>query len=459
MKRFLVLVWLWVVAVQAAEEPTSPWAGLDAVLAHIRPPVFADRVFDVTRYGAKADRATDCTDAFRQAIAACNAAGGGRVLAQGGVFVTGPIHLLSKVELRVEAGTTLRFLTERSRYLPVVRSRYEGVECMNYSPLIYAFGQEDVAVTGAGTLDGGASAETWWALSKKGKLTTKDTGLLGAPDLIRMGDEGTPVEQRVFGDKGSLRPNFLVFYRCRNVLVEGVRIVNSPMWEIHPVFCANVTVRGVTISSHGPNNDGCDPDSSQHVLIQDCVFDTGDDCIAIKSGKDGDGRRLATPSEDIVIRGCQMKDGHGGVVIGSENAGGVRRVYAERCVMDSPNLDRALRIKSNALRGGFVEGVYLRDCQVGEVAHSVVTIDLVYEKVRSGPFRPVVRDVVVERLTSKHSPRVLSVEGIPESTIAGVRLIDCDFQGVEGADRLDNTGDVAYRNVRVTPTKEAKKSK
>ena len=443
----------------AAADAASPWSGLDAVLARIRPPVFADRVFDVRDYGAKPDGATDCTEPFRRAIAACAAAGGGRVLAQGGVFATGPIHLLSKVELRVETGATLRFLADRNRYLPLVRSRYEGVECMNYSPFIYAFGQEDVAVTGGGTLDGAASSDTWWSLSKMGKLGGQETGLLGAPDLIRMGDAGVPFEERVFGPKGALRPNFVVFYRCRNVLVQGVRIVNSPMWEIHPVFCVNVTVRGVAVSSHGPNNDGCDPDSSRDVLIEDSVFDTGDDCVAIKSGKDGDGRRLGTPCEDIVVRRCRMQDGHGGVVIGSENAGGVRRVYAERCVLDSPHLDRALRIKSNALRGGVVEGVYLRDCQVGEVAHSVVTIDLVYEKVRSGPFPPVVRDVLVERVTSRRSPRVLSIEGIPESTIEGVRLVDCDFAGVDGADRLAYAGDVAYRDVRITPSSEGKRPK
>ena len=312
----------------AADAPT-PWAGLDAVLARIRPPAFADRVFDVANYGAKPDGATDCSEAFRRTVAACAAAGGGRVVAQGGVFATGPIHLLSKVELRVEVGATLRFLPERARYLPVVRSRYEGVECMNYSPLIYAYGQEDVGVTGGGTLDGGATSETWWALSKKGKLAGQDTGLLGAPDLIRMGDEGVPVERRVFGDQGSLRPNFIVFYRCRNVLIEGVNIRNSPMWEVNPVLCTNVTVRGLSISSHGPNNDGCDPESCSDVLIENCVFDTGDDCIAIKSGRNDDGRRVGVAAENIIVRGCTMKDGHGGVVIGSEISGGCRNVFVE----------------------------------------------------------------------------------------------------------------------------------
>ena len=179
---------------------------------------------------------------------------------------------------------------------------------------------------------------------------------------------GVPVPERVFGDGSNLRPNFIQPYRCKNVLVEGVTIVNSPMWEIHPVLCTNVTVRRVSINSHGPNNDGCDPESCRDVLIEDCTLDTGVDCIALKSGRNEDGRRVNTPIENVVIRKCVMKDGHGGVVIGSEVSGGARRIFAEQCRMDSPNLDRALRIKTNSVRGGYVEGVFMRDCTVGQVA-------------------------------------------------------------------------------------------
>jgi polygalacturonase len=154
--------------------------------------------------------------------------------------------------------------------------------------------------------------------------------------LLEHGDKGTPVEQRIFGDGHLLRPNFIQPYRCQNILIEGVTITNAPMWIINPVLSTNVTVRGVTVTSHGPNNDGCNPDSSRDVLIENCLFDTGDDCIAIKSGKDADGRRVNVPSENIIIRNCTMKDGHGGVVLGSETSGGVRNVFAEDCVMDSP---------------------------------------------------------------------------------------------------------------------------
>jgi len=207
----------------------------------------------------------------------------------------------------------------------------------------------------------------------------------------------------VFGDGSKLRPNFVQPYRCENVLIEGVTIVNSPMWEIHPVLCRNVTVRHVVINSHGPNNDGCDPESCRDVLIEACTFDTGDDCIALKSGRNEDGRRVNVPIEDVVVRGCIMKDGHGGVVIGSEASGGARHIYAERCWMNSPNLDRALRIKTNSVRGGYVEHVYMRDCVVGEVAEAVATVNLFYEEGDKGTFPPPVRDIELRNVTSRKS--------------------------------------------------------
>ena len=175
------------------------------------------------------------------------------------------------------------------------------------------------------------------------------------------------------------------------MLIEGVTFTNSPMWIINPVLCENVTVRGVTVDSHGPNNDGCDPESCRNVLIEDCVFDTGDDCIAIKSGRNADGRRIGVPSENIIIRDCQMKDGHGGVVLGSEMSGGIRNVFVENCEMDSPNLDRAIRLKSNSLRGGYLENLFVRNVKVGQVADAVVRINLNYDKDR-GEHPPTVRE-------------------------------------------------------------------
>ena len=435
----------------AAAEPSVSWGSVPGILARIHAPEFPARDFNITDFGAQADGKTDCTEAIRRAIAACHAAGGGRVIVTDGVFLTAAVHLQSGVNLHVAAGATLKFIPEPAKYLPVVLTRFEGIECMNYSPLIYAYEQENIAITGGGTLDGSASAENWWA------FTRKPSGSDAPPDSLKLlnefGERGVPVAERVFGAGHRLRPNFIQPYRCKNILIEGVTIIRAPMWIINPVLCSNVTVRGVTVASHGPNNDGCDPDSSRDVLIENCVFDTGDDCIAIKSGKTADGRRVNTPSENIVIRGCTMKDGHGGVVLGSETGGGVRNVFAEDCVMDSPNLDRALRLKTNAERGGPIENVFFRNVKVGRVAHSVLTIDLVYGKVNSGPFPPTVRNVEMRGVVSASSPRALWIVGTADSVIENVCVVDCVFKGVEGADVLARSGSVRLENVTIDAAK------
>ncbi|HEX2190044.1 MAG TPA: glycoside hydrolase family 28 protein [Longimicrobiaceae bacterium] len=411
----------------------DPWSRVPEILARIRPPVFPASEFPVTGYGAVGDGTTDDTQAFRRAIAACAESGGGRVVVPAGRFLTGPIHLRSNVNLHVAKGATVAFSQDPAAYLPAVFTRWEGVELMNYSPFVYAFEQENVAITGEGTLDG--QAQPWWPW--KGAWKTHPEWARGPTQkeardrLFRMAEEGVPVERRVFGQGDNLRPQFIQPYRCRNVLIEGVTLVNSPMWEINPVLCENVTVRGVSVVSHGPNNDGCNPESCRDVLIEGCLFDTGDDCIAIKSGRNADGRRIAVPSENIVVRGCRMKDGHGGVTLGSEISGGVRNVYVEECEMDSPNLDRALRFKNNAMRGGVLENVYMRNVRVGQVADAVVSVDLHYEEGREGPFTPVVRNVALQNVTSRKSGYVLYMRAYPGSEISGVLVADSRFEGVE----------------------------
>jgi unsaturated rhamnogalacturonyl hydrolase len=435
----------------ATAEAPAGWNDVPAILARIKAPEFPARDFNITYYGAKADGLTDCTESIRKAIGACNAAGGGRVVVAGGTYLTAAVHLKSGVNLHVAAGATLKFTPEFKKYLPVVLTRIEGTECMNYSPLIYAHGQENIAVTGKGTLDGSATWENWWHFVRRDGWVTNlpPSGRL----LLEHGARGTPVAERVFGDGHRLRPNFIQPFRCRNILIEDITITNAPMWVINPVLSTNVTVRGVTVTSHGPNNDGCNPDSSRDVLIENCLFDTGDDCIAIKSGKDADGRRVNVPSENIIVRNCVMKDGHGGVVLGSETSGGVRNVFAEDCAMDSPNLDRALRLKTNAERGGPIENIFFRNVKVGRVAHSILTIDLVYGRVSAGPFPPTIRNVEMRNVTVASSPRALWIVGTTNSIIENVRVIDSVFKGVEGPDVLTHSGSIRLENVTVEPAK------
>jgi polygalacturonase len=313
---------------------------------------------------------------------------------------------------------------------------------MNYSPLLYAFEQENIAITGAGTFDGQAGPKHWWPWKGSGN---KDQNA-----LRQMGEDGVPASERVFGKGHELRPNFVQPYRCKNVLVEGVTFTNSPMWILNPVLCENVTIRGVTVNSHGPNNDGCNPESCRNVLVENCLFDTGDDCIAIKSGRNADGRRIGAPSENIVIRGCQMKDGHGGVVLGSEMSGGIRNVFVEDCQMDSPHLERAIRLKSNSLRGGYLENLFVRNIRVGQVADAVVRINLHYDRDR-GEHYPTVRNIFIEGITSEKSKYPFYFAGLDGQKIENVVIKDCTFRNAQRPSVIENVDQVTLINFRLLP--------
>jgi polygalacturonase len=425
-----------------AAAPEGVWEGTSWILARIKPPVFPSRTFDVGRYGAVGNGTTDCTMALNDAITVCSAAGGGRVVVPEGTFLTGAIRLRSHVDLHLGDGAVLKFSQDPARYLPLVFTRWEGTELMNYSPFVYAFEETDVAITGRGTLDGQAGPTAWWPWARKMQTPARNR-------LMDLASKGVPVAERVFGEGHYLRPSFIQPYRCKNVLIEGVTIVDSPMWELHPVLCTNVTVRDITIRSHGPNNDGCDPESCRDVLIERCSFDTGDDCVALKSGRNDDGRRVGVPIENVIIRDCEMKDGHGGVVIGSEISGDARNVFAERCRMDSPNLDRALRIKTNSQRGGLVERVYMRNVTVGQVAESLVTIDFFYQEGDTGSHTPVVRDIEIRDVTSRKSVYALLLRGYARAPIRDIRLVDCTFDNVAKDDVVESVKDLSLTNVTI----------
>ncbi len=426
------------------------WGEVPKILKRIKPPVFPRRDFLITRFGALADGRTDCSEAFHDAIAACNKAGGGRVIVPAGQFLTGAIHLQSHVNLQVQG--TITFSRNPKQYLPVAFTRWEGVELMNYSPFIYAFEEENIAISGSGTLDGQSGPDNWWPWNGRANYGWKEGDPNQRADrsaLFDMAENGVPVRDRKFGEGHYLRPQFIQPYRCQNVLIEGVTIVNSPMWEIHPVLSHNVTVRNVKIRSQGPNNDGCDPESCSDVLIKDCYFDTGDDCIAIKSGRNADGRRLHAPTENIIVQGCRMKDGHGGITIGSEISGGVRNLFAENCILDSPNLDHALRVKNNAMRGGLLENLHYRNIEVGQVAHAAITIDFNYEEGEKGKFTPVVRNFSVKDLRSGKSKHALDVQGFKNARIFNLRLENCAFDNVAEPSIIKNVEGLTMRNVRI----------
>jgi polygalacturonase len=434
----------------AGTDAIDPWAAVPGILAQINPPIFPHRTFPVTRYGAVGDGVTDNTNAFVKAILACHLSGGGRVLVPPGGYLTGAIHLRSNVELYVSAGATIQFSPDPTSYLPVVMTRFEGTECYNYSPLIYAYGQRNVAVTGPGTLDGQARLGPWESWYASGGPQGKDQQLLRG-----MGATGVPVSERRFGPGHYLRPQLIQFYRCENVLISDVTIVDPPMWTIHPVLSRNVTVRGVTVHSTLYNTDGCDPEACTNVHISDCRFDTNDDCISVKSGRDEDGIRVGVPSSNIVIERCKFSGRWGGVAVGSEMSGGVRDVFARDCEInpaDFPGhypVKYPLYIKTNKLRGGFVEGIHLRDFTGTGVEREILYVILNYNN-QVGDKPVLVRDITAERMVIDGARTAVYLTGLATDHIQGVHLRDCTFTRVtQPTNKVTFTDDLTFDNVTI----------
>ncbi|WP_329001838.1 glycoside hydrolase family 28 protein [Kribbella sp. NBC_00709] len=424
----------------AAYDPGPGWGQVGEILRNTRPPRFRDRDFLITGFGAVGDGVTPATEAIAKAVDACHRAGGGRVVVPAGTFLTGAIHLKSNVNLHLADGATLLFSTDPTQYLPVVLTRFEGAECMNYSPLIYARDCENIAVTGSGTLDGGATWDNWWSwVTPSGP---------DAQALQQQAANGIPVQDRVYGAGHYLRAAFIETQSCRNVLIEGVTILRSPFWEIHPVLSRNITVRGIHIDSRGPNNDGIDPESSQYVHIQDCTLDCGDDCIAIKSGRGADGLRINVPSENILIENCTLNIRYGAITIGSEMTGGVRNVFVRNCTIGSPNLYFGLYIKTNSVRGGFAENIYLRDLDISNLTKEVVSCNFYRSEGDVGPLTPRVRNVELRNVNVGHARNAFSIFGYPRSPIQDFRLIDCTYTSIDAASSIQDT-ELTFRNVHV----------
>lgn len=455
---------LWAGCTHSQEQSASGWDKLPAIMKNIVPPSFPDKDFSILDYGAKAgDSTADCLPAITRAIDACNKAGGGRVIIPPGTyFVKGPIHLKSNVNLHLSKGTVIKFSTDASDYFPLVLTRYEGIELMNYSPLIYAYKQQNIAITGKGILDGQADNDHWWNWVhskrfgwKEGMPSQSDSA--NRPELARMAARGVPVEERIFGEGHYLRPTFLEVYSCKNILIKDITIKNTPFWILHPTLSQNVTIEGVTTVSYGPNNDGCDPESCTDVLIKDCFFSNGDDCIAIKSGRDEDGRRVNVPSKNIIIENCKMRDGHGGVVIGSETSGGVENVFARNCEMNSPNLDRAIRIKSNACRGGVLKNFYFKDIEVGQVHESVIKINMFYgdENAEDCHFSPTLDSVFIDHVVSHKSEFAINIKGRKDKPVNNIYISNCDFNNVEKENVIQQATNIKITNTTIDGKKVA----
>ena len=467
MKKLLSLLTLCIVALTAQAKGWDDQQ-YKQIEQSIRMPQFADKVYDITKYGAKTtNTAAKNQKAIQKAIDKCSKKGGGRVVIPAGQkFLTAAIQLKSGVNLEVQEGAVLEFAFEPELY-PIVPTRWEGLDCWNLSPLIYAYQARDIAITGKGTIDGGGTNDTWWPWCGSKKFGMKEGGIaqnMGArARLLKQAEDGVDMDQRRFGPTDGLRPQMINFNQCEGILIEGVTLLRSPFWVIHPLLSKDITVRGVHINNDGPNGDGCDPESCDRVLIENCFFNTGDDCIAIKSGRNNDGRQggqgrfAGTPSKNIIIRNSKFNNGHGGVVIGSEISGGCQNVYAENCEMDSPSLDRVLRIKTNSCRGGIIENINMRNITVGQCGEAVLKINTDYEprEICCRGFYPTVRNVTMENVTCKKSKYGVMIVGYEDPklayTVNNITVRNCQFDGVynKPINQKGLAQDVKYENLMI----------
>jgi polygalacturonase len=406
---------------------------------HAADPAF----FNVLDYGAKRDASAPSTAAFRSAIEAASKVGGGTVFVPAGQYTSGAIVLASNINFHIDAGAAIRFLADRSLY-PMVASRFEGVESRGPEAMIGAHNADSISITGRGTLV--ADNAEWLKLVRADPAWR--TGWTNLLALIEA-KKPIPVEVRRAGEM-SLRTDFIRPVESRNVLIEGIHIKGSPMWVLHPLYCENVVIRNVVVETFpGANTDGVDVDSCRHVRISDSYFDTGDDAICLKSGKDVDGRRVNRVTEDVAITNCTVRRAHGAVVLGSETSGSIRNVVASNIV--AQGTDRGIRIKSGRARGGTLENIRFDNWVIEDTRYAAIEVTNYYTRVPDEPVSertPIFRNIAISHVTVNRCPIAVNIEGLPEMPVEGLRLTDVIASAKEGL-RAFNTKGLELRDVRV----------
>ena len=422
----------------------------------IEVPDIPNKQFSIIEYGAQNGGKFDCTEAIKETIKAASKEGGGIVVIPAGKWLTGPIHLESNINLYLEDSAKVLFSQDYNDYLPVVLWRHEGIEVYSYSPFIYAIDKENIAITGNGEFYGQGKA--WWDY----RFTENQKYYHGSIERLRkMGEDGIPVEERVFDSLGFkfLCPPFVAPIRCKNIWIEGVTFKYGAFWTITPTYCENVVIRNINVETHGkyghtPNGDGINPSSCKNVLIENCILDTGDDCIAIKSGKNGDGRRVGIATENIVVRNVTGLKGHGGIVIGSEMSGGVQNVYAYNCNFNGT--DRIIRIKAERGRGGYVRNCWYENITADTIEREAIRINLLYNGKRM-PVKevdettPVFENIFIKDVRCKYSKRnAIQLVGIPESFIRNVHIDSVTIMADKGIEITDAKG-IYLTNINIDP--------
>ena len=386
-------------------------------------PMIPAYTVNIKDFGAVAGGEVLCSEAIARAIADLEAHGGGHLVVPAGVFLTGAIHFCSNMDLHLVKGAELLFTTDPAAYLPVVFTRIEGVRCYNYSPLLYAYEKENLSVTGEGILNGQGRA--WWGYSANRQ---------GMDDLYRQGAEQTPVEQRIYGDieKWGLRPYFLQFVYCKNILVQGVRFVQTPFWCVAPLFSENITVRGVSFytdrSAH--NSDSVDFDSCRNCLMEDChVLSSSDDGVCAKSGRDRDGRAAGVPTVNVEVRNCVFEYGGAALVVGSETSGGIDNVWMHDCVVRNSGM--VAHVKSRPGRGGEIKNVDIENVHANRVTHGVRISTHYFSDGKKTTELPDIHHICYANLSGDSCYHGVNVTGEQELPLHDIVLKDIRFGTVE----------------------------
>lgn len=441
MKYFLLL---FIIYSTTTYSQVEKWNMVKKIINKLDPVNFPNKTYIITDMNAIGDGKTPCKEAFDKAITICSENGGGTIrVPEGTYYMNGPLVLKSNVHIHLEKNAVLNFSINENDFLPEVLTRWEGTEVYNYSPLIYAYHVNNIAITGKGIINGNGSKHfsSW----KKQQKTDQEM-------LRKMGKTNVAVYRRVFGDKSKLRPGFIEPFGCSNVRIEGITIKDSPFWIIHPIFCNNVIIRDVIVDSYNTNNDGCDPESCKNVLIENCVFSTGDDAIAIKSGRDNDAWRVGQPTENVVIRNCTFKSKINGICIGSEIAGGVRNVFIENIKI--PKSSNAIYFKSNLNRGGYIENIFIRNICADSVRTCLIRFEPNYKGEQSS-FNPTLfNNFIIENVSCNVSNECgIYLSGFKEKPLMNIHIKDIQIEKTVVPYCMDNAKNVVFENVIINKTK------
>lgn len=407
----------------------------DSILKCISGAKITGEKVSLLKFGAKGDGKKDCLPAFRKALAMAKKKGGLHIVVpQGTYYLKGPIHLESNTCIELQEGSTLKFDPNPKYYLPMVKTSWEGTFMQNYSPFIYGYGLSNVSIIGKGTIDGNAATTfaTWRKDQRKAQQLSR-----------KMNHDEVAVAKRNFGEGSWLRPHLIQFFNCKNITLSDFFVTNSPFWCIHLLKSENVICRSLRYDAKLVNNDGIDPECSRNILIEDVSFNNGDDNVAIKSGRDNDGWTMGTPSENIIIRNCHFKGLHA-VVIGSEMSAGVRNVFVENCDY-AGYCKRGIFVKTNPNRGGFVENLYVRNCEFDEVEDLFYITSMYAGEGMDDNHFTTVRNIYVENLRCRKARAAgIVLQGTEAKPISNVTFRKVDIADVKNALSMDNTEGVSF---------------